>query len=114
MRSRLDLVWLKFHLMEDVVSVATLPNYSFGRFLLDHRRGTLLAGGEKIFLRAKSFALLRHFVENAERIIDRDEIMRSVWPGVFVGDDNIAGYVANSSGGRDRVVHQGLLYAASE
>jgi TolB-like protein len=77
-------------LMADVVPVTTLPNYSFSRFLLDQRRGALLADGEEIPLRAKSFALLRHFVENAERVIDRDEIMRSVWPGVFVGDDNIA------------------------
>jgi adenylate cyclase len=72
------------------MSVSILPNYSFGCFVLDQRRGALLADGEEIPLRAKSFALLRHFVENAERVIDRDEIMRSVWPGVFVGDDNIA------------------------
>ena len=28
-------------------------------------------------------------VENANRLIDRDEIMAAVWPGVFVTDDSI-------------------------
>jgi TolB-like protein len=41
-------------------------------------------------VRAKTFALPRLFVENPERIIDRDEIMRAVWPDVFVTDDSIA------------------------
>jgi DNA-binding winged helix-turn-helix (wHTH) protein len=34
--------------------------------------------------------LLRHFIENPGRLIDRDEIMRTVWPGIFVLDDRIA------------------------
>src|ERR1019366_8437954 len=40
--------------------------------------------------RPKSFALLRLFAENPGRLIDRDEIMRAVWPGIFVTDDSIA------------------------
>jgi predicted ATPase/DNA-binding winged helix-turn-helix (wHTH) protein len=64
--------------------------YRFGRFALDLQRGVLLADDAERTLRAKSFALLRLFVENAGRLIDRDEIMRVVWPGVFVTDDSIA------------------------
>lgn len=41
-------------------------------------------------MRAKTFALLRHLVENAERLIDRNEIMQAVWPDVYVTDDSIA------------------------
>jgi len=64
--------------------------YKFDRFVLHLERGALLADGVERALRPKSFALLRHFVENPGRVIDRDEIMHAVWPGVFVSDDSIA------------------------
>src|ERR1700736_356170 len=66
-----------------------LPAYRFGRFVLDLRRGVLLADDVECVLRPKSFALLRLFVENAGRLIERDEILSTLWPGVFVGDDSI-------------------------
>jgi TolB-like protein len=64
--------------------------YAFGRFTLHLDRGVLLADGAECALRPKSFALLRLFVENPGRLIDRDEIMETIWPGVFVTDDSIA------------------------
>lgn len=63
--------------------------YAFDRFVLRLDRGALLAAGAECALRPKSFALLRLFVENPGRLIDRDEIMDAVWPGVFVSDDSI-------------------------
>jgi TolB-like protein len=64
--------------------------YQFDGFVLDILRGTLLtAEGEAIQLRYKSFELLRLFVENAGRLLDRDTINRAVWPGAAVSDDNI-------------------------
>jgi DNA-binding response OmpR family regulator len=46
--------------------------YRFGRFQLPLDRGVLLADGAERPLRAKSFALLRLFVENPVRQITRD------------------------------------------
>src|ERR1700736_5937 len=66
-----------------------LPAYRFDRFVLDLRRGVLLADDAECVLRPKSFALLRLFVESAGRLIDRDEILHTLWPGVFVTDDSI-------------------------
>jgi TolB-like protein len=63
--------------------------YRFDRFVLDLRRGVLLSDGAERALRPKSFALLRHLVENAERLIGRDEIMQAVWPDLFVTEDSI-------------------------
>jgi DNA-binding winged helix-turn-helix (wHTH) protein len=70
-------------------SQTPLTVYRFGQFVLDLRRGVLLADGSERALRPKSFALLRHFVENSERLIGRDEIMRAVWPDLFVTEDSI-------------------------
>src|SRR6202522_137244 len=63
--------------------------YAFGRFVLDLGRGVLLEGAEERALRPKSFSLLRLMVENADRLINRDEIMQVVWPGTFVTEDSI-------------------------
>ena len=64
--------------------------YRFDRFTLDPVRGALLAaGGTEVALRPKAFALLTRLVENAGRLLDRDEIMRAVWPGVIVTDDSV-------------------------
>jgi TolB-like protein len=64
--------------------------YRFDRFTLDLVRGALLAaGGTEVALRPKAFTLLRRLVENAGRLIERDEIMAAVWPGVIVTDDSV-------------------------
>src|SRR5215213_10934075 len=64
--------------------------YRFDRFVLDLNRGALVtADGAELALRPKSYALLRLFVENAGRLLDRDAIMAAVWPGVFVADDSV-------------------------
>lgn len=63
--------------------------YLFDRFVLSAERGVLLADGVERPLRAKSFRLLAHFVRNPGRLIDRDEIIQAVWPGMFVTDDSI-------------------------
>src|ERR1700746_3123019 len=68
---------------------------ALGCFTLNLDRGALLADGAERTLRPKSFALLRHFVENPGRLINRDEIMATVWPGVFVTDDSIAQCVSD-------------------
>jgi adenylate cyclase len=72
---------------------ATAPKgtvYRFDSFTLDLIRGALLAaGGTEVALRPKAFALLRQLVENAGRLIDRDEIMAAIWPGVIVTDDSV-------------------------
>src|SRR5665213_310162 len=71
------------------------PAYTFDRYVLDLQRGVLLVADAECALRPKSFALLRLFVENAGRLIDRDEIMQAIWPGIFVTDDSIAQCVSD-------------------
>lgn len=66
-------------------------SYLFGDFVLDLDRGLLTnSNGLQLSLRPKSFALLKFFVENCGRLLDRQAIMEAVWPGVFVSDESIA------------------------
>src|SRR5215475_9588211 len=59
----------------------------FDRYVLDLDRGCLLLDGNEIVLRPKTFAVLRHLVENAGRLVSKDELFAAVWPNLAVTDD---------------------------
>jgi TolB-like protein/Tfp pilus assembly protein PilF len=64
--------------------------YRFDRFMIDFARGLLLNGdGEEVPLRHKSYELLRLFVENPGRLLDRDRINQAIWPDVVIDDNSI-------------------------
>jgi DNA-binding winged helix-turn-helix (wHTH) protein len=64
--------------------------YRFGGFTLDADRQVLLAAnGAEVSLRPKTFSLLLLLVENAGRTISKEMIMASVWPGIFVTENNV-------------------------
>lgn len=47
------------------------------------------AGGRSIELRPQAFAVLRHLLQNANRLVTKDELMQAVWPGLAVTDDSL-------------------------
>jgi DNA-binding winged helix-turn-helix (wHTH) protein len=49
----------------------------------------LAADGTELPLRPKTFALLRLLVQNAGRTVSKEQIMTSVWPNLFVTENNI-------------------------
>ena len=61
----------------------------FDRYLLDLRRGTLRSDEDDIEIRPKTFEVLKLLVENAGRLVSKDEIVAAVWPDVFVTDDSV-------------------------
>jgi DNA-binding winged helix-turn-helix (wHTH) protein len=69
--------------------------YRFGGFALEPGRGALLRpDGTETALRPKTAEVLRRLAERAGQVVTREELMRTVWPGVFVTDDNITQCVA--------------------
>ncbi len=61
----------------------------FDRYVLDLRRGALKDGEEDIALRPKSFEVLRLLVQNAGRLVGKEEIAAAVWPDVIVTDASL-------------------------
>jgi TolB-like protein len=61
--------------------------FEFAGHRLDISRGTLRAGDRDIVLRPKSFAVLCLLVENAGRLLSKDELIRSIWPDAAVGEE---------------------------
>lgn len=63
--------------------------YEFGRFRLDAAERTLLRAGEPVPLTPKVFGILLALVENSGRVVEKDELMRQVWPDSFVEEGNL-------------------------
>jgi adenylate cyclase len=68
---------------------STQTALQFERFTLDIARGRLCAEDEDIKLRPKSFDVLRYLVENADRLVTKDELVRAVWDKVVVTDESL-------------------------
>ena len=96
--------------------------YDFEGCSLDLRRGCLVDPAERqVQLRPKSFEVLRHLVENAGRLITKEELISSVWRQAVVSDKLIShciGEVRAAIGDRDQKViktvpRRGYLFAAA-
>lgn len=61
-----------------------------GGFRLDTASGILLSrDGGVIPVRAKTFAFLCHLARNRGRVVSKDELLETVWPGLFVSEDSL-------------------------
>ena len=61
--------------------------FQFNGYVLDVARGCLRADNREVELRPKSFEVLRCLVENAGRLVTKDELLTAVWPNVVVSDE---------------------------
>src|SRR5215469_2065871 len=63
--------------------------YHFGPYVLDPRRRVLSRRGLPVSLTPKAFDLLVFFVQNADRVITKDELLKAVWADNFVEEGNL-------------------------
>jgi DNA-binding winged helix-turn-helix (wHTH) protein/pimeloyl-ACP methyl ester carboxylesterase len=63
--------------------------FRFGPFELNVREHLLLRDGSAIPLRGKLFDTLRVLVENAGRLVTKEELLQAVWPDTAVEENNL-------------------------
>jgi DNA-binding winged helix-turn-helix (wHTH) protein/TolB-like protein/lipoprotein NlpI len=63
--------------------------YDFGSFRVDAQKRRLLRDGEIVPLTPKAFDTLLVLVENSGRVVEKDDLMEKVWPGVAVEENNL-------------------------
>src|SRR5262249_10274856 len=64
--------------------------YEFGPFRLDATERLLLRDGQHIPLTPKAFETLLTLVENSGHVIEKDELIKKIWPDTFVEEVNLA------------------------
>src|SRR5437773_3016669 len=71
------------------MSLAAPHTFHFGDYSLDANQKVLLHQGKPLALTPKLFDTLLVLVENSGRIVQKDELMRQVWPDTFVEEANL-------------------------
>ncbi len=64
--------------------------YEFGRFQLDPPERLLLCDGQPVALTPKAFDLLLALVDRSGHLVEKEELLRTVWPGALVEEGNLA------------------------
>jgi len=63
--------------------------YAFGPFRLDSEKRVLVRHGAPVPLAPKLAETLVLLVENAGHLVDKDDLMKRVWPDAFVEEGNL-------------------------
>jgi Tol biopolymer transport system component/DNA-binding winged helix-turn-helix (wHTH) protein len=67
--------------------------FEFGPFRLIPAEDLLLRDGQPVPLPPKAFEVLELLVENHGHLMDKDELMKRLWPDSFVEEANLAKYI---------------------
>src|SRR5262245_26043518 len=89
-------------------------------FTIDPARCAVRAADHDIKLRPKSFDVLHHLVQNVGRLVRREELIDTVWPGVIVTEESVTQCVSEvrqALGDQEHkiiktVARRGYLFAA--
>ncbi len=65
----------------------------FSPFRLERANQQLWRDEAFVPLRPKSFAVLRYLVEHPGRLVTRQELQNAIWPGIYVSDGLLRGYI---------------------
>src|SRR5499433_868182 len=76
------------------MSLQTKHIYEFGPFRLDAAEHLLLRNGEAVPLTPKAFDLLFALVERHGRLLEKEELLKKVWPDTFVEEANLASNIS--------------------
>ena len=76
------------------MSLQTKHVYEFGPFRLDAAEHLLLRDGETVPLTPKAFDLLLALVERHGRLLEKEELLKTVWPDTFVEEANLASNIS--------------------
>ena len=67
--------------------------FEFGPFLLDPAKRSLLRDGAPLSVTPKAFDILLLLIEQRDRVLSKDELLRTMWPETFVEEANLTQHV---------------------
>ena len=76
------------------MSLQTKHIYEFGTFRLDGAEHLLLRDGEAVPLTPKAFDLLLALVEGHGHLLEKEELLKKVWPDTFVEEANLSSNIS--------------------
>jgi len=71
------------------MSMRTKQFYAFGPFRFDSEKRVLVRDGKPVPVAPKTAEILLVLVEHAGHLVDKDDLMKRVWPDAFVEEGNL-------------------------
>lgn len=68
--------------------------YEFGQFRIDVAERLLFRGGTALSLAPKAFDILLALVQHNGHVLEKRELIESVWPDTFIEENNLTQYVS--------------------
>jgi len=78
---------------KEMPSRETLRLYEFGPFRLDPAERRLLRDNEIVALTPKAFDTLHLLVRNSGRLLEKDDLIRILWPDTFVEEGSLSNHI---------------------
>ena len=91
---------VRLRLREGGAAPADDGTLTAGDLSLDIRRRTALVGGREVELTAREFSLLEAFVEHAEQVLPREQLLGMVWDMDFDPGSNVVDVFVRSLRGK--------------
>jgi serine/threonine protein kinase len=76
-------------ILEEFMTVEAHHFYAFGPFRWDADKRILVRDGQPISLAPKAAELLFVLIANAGRLVDKEDLIKQVWPDAFVEEGNL-------------------------
>jgi TolB-like protein/DNA-binding winged helix-turn-helix (wHTH) protein/Flp pilus assembly protein TadD len=70
-------------------------SYRFGQFALDSRKRTLSRADSPVSLTPKALDVLLFLVQNPNRLVTKEELLKAVWGDTFVEEGNLTQYISH-------------------
>ena len=77
------------------MALKTKRIYEFGPYRLDSEEKVLTRDGQAVPIQPKDLETLLVLVERAGHLVNKDELMEKVWPGVFIEEGNLSKRIFN-------------------
>src|SRR5215813_11896261 len=78
------------HVMEAAKQERIMPYYEFGPFRVNTVKCVLLRDGEVVPLSLKAFEILLALIEHRGQVLEKNELLKRVWPDTVVEENNLA------------------------
>src|SRR6266850_4249572 len=76
-----------------LMSMQNRHSYEFGPFNIDTLNRQLLRDGEVVPLKAKAVDTLLLLIEGRGDVVEKDDLMKSLWPDSYVEEANLTQYI---------------------
>ncbi len=77
------------------MSVSESAQYQFGEYQVDTKKRLLLRNGDSVALTPKVFDTLLYLLQHQGKLVQKDELMRAIWPDTAVEENNLSQNISN-------------------